>query len=307
MKKKVHQLARPQALNAYNSLSDDIDPVLRNGPGWTALSYRILLAFIFILISFSLIARVHTYADGVGFVRLGHYQQQIARQAGTIEHVLVDVGEYVVEGQILLEFYSQYEKDELKRAQEEYEAAVRRWLFQPDAENQVVQARERLNAAQIQREKFILRAAETGRINDIRVRSGQSVKPGQVLMTQGESQQSQSIHLYLPGQMRPKLAIGQRVVLEFHGHQFGHLELTLGQIDEELIGIDEARSHIGYGLGQVLALDGPIVCAVADLEAPYFEANGERYTLHEGMTAKAQVVLESEPLALAFIPDFDAQ
>lgn len=306
MKKKVHQLIRPQALEAYNKLSDGIDPVLQNGPSWTVWTYRILVACLLTAVLFSLIAQIHTYADGVGFVRLAHDQQVVAKSTGTVEQVRVNSGDWVAAGDVLVEFHARSEQNQLQQAENEYAATVRRWLFDPTTGDDVVQARNRMNTARARREERMVRAQAPGMVRDVRVRQGQPVTAGQVLVTQGEGQHQQTMNIFLPGQLRPRLEVGQKVILDFDGHRFAQKQLELSRIDSELIGIGEARGQIGFGLGDVLALEGPLIRAEAQIVDPYFDVRGERYPLHEGMTARAQVILETEPLALAFLPDFGA-
>lgn len=302
MSGSTDELFREPAIAARDRGDEDLDPVLRNAPDWTVWTYRILLACLAVATVFALVARMNNYADGTGVVHLGSDSRIVAREAGTVEAVHVASGDWVEADDILVEFHARRERDQLALAEENYAEAVRRWLLSYQDADQVVQTRSELRRAQAQLEELVIRAHGSGQVNDVRVRAGQPVVAGQVLLTQGAGHGQGGVSLFLPGHYRPRLAPGQQVSLEFPGHVHSRLTLELAHVDGELIGVEEARSRVGFGLGESLELSGALVRAEARLIEPMFAYQGREYPLHDGMIVTAQVLIGSEPLAYALVP-----
>lgn len=302
MSDKPDGLFREPAIIARDLGDEDLDPVLRNAPDWTVLTYRILLACLAIAVVFAMVARINNYADGTGVVLLGSDARIVAREAGTVEAVRVASGDWVEAGDVLVELHARRERDQLALAEQNYADAVRRWLLSYQDADQVVQTRSELRRAQAQLEELVVRAKVSGPVNDIRVRAGQPVVAGQVLLTQGAGAGQGGVSLFLPGHYRPRLAPGQMVSLEFPGHTHSRMTLELAHVDGELIGVEEARGRVGFGLGESLELSGALVRAEARLLEPVFVYQGREYPLHDGMIVTAQVLIGSEPLAYALIP-----
>lgn len=293
---------RTQALKARDETPDRAEPVLQIAPSWTRLTYRTLLLCLVGLLVYLALARISHFADGTAVIRIGGAQQVSALGSEVVERIHVRPGQQVEAGALLLEFHAREQRDQVEHARQEYLEAVHAWLLQPERAAAVADARGRLRVAEARLRERQLRAAAAGEISDVRVRPGQPVSPGQVLLTQGDSGGGNRATIFLPGQARPRLQEGQTVRLELHGHPFSRINLRLERIDSELIGIEEARSLLGFGLADVLSMSGTLVRAEARIDDPHFEAEGQRFRLHDGMTAQAQVELGSRPLALALVP-----
>ncbi|QOC22778.1 HlyD family efflux transporter periplasmic adaptor subunit [Wenzhouxiangella sp. AB-CW3] len=302
MSESSDSLFRPAALKARDEGDVELDSILRNGPGWTIWTYRVLVLVLVIAVVYALVARISTYADGQGVVRLGGDSQIVARISGTVDEVRVASGDWVEEGDVLVEFHSQRELDQYILARDNYRDAVQRWLLNHEQAEQVAQARADYRSAQSQLDELKVTAKSAGTVSDVRVRPGQPVVAGQVLLTQGDARGTNVVSLFLPGQLRPQIEPGQQVLLELLGYPQSRLELELEQVDSELIGVEEARGQIGYGLGDSLQLTGTLVHARARILDPVFEYQGRQYPLHDGMLVSGQVQIGSEPVAIALIP-----
>jgi len=302
MSESSESLFREPAIAARDRGDEDLDPILRNALDWTVWTYRILLACLGAALLFGLVARVNNYADGTGVITLGADSQIVARSAGTVDIIHVASGDWVEAGDPLMEFHSRRERDQLRLAEESYAEAVRRWLLSFEDADQVVNTRSELRRARSQLEELVIRAQGPGQVNDVRVRAGQPVAVGQVLLTQGLGDGLAGVSLFLPGHFRPRLAPGQTVALDFPGHTHSRMLLELAHVGSELIGVEEARGRIGFGLGESLELSGALVRAEARLLEPVFTYQGREYPLHDGMIVTAQVLIGSEPLAYALIP-----
>lgn len=302
MTKAGDSLYRAAALKARDDLSERTQPVLQIAPTWARATYRTLIFCLCATLLFVLFARVGHYADGTAVIRLGDARPISAHGPEVIERVHVRPGQKVAAGDLLVQFHAHEFQGQAEHAREEYTAAVQAWLLDPARAAAVADARSRLGAAQARLMDREVRAAQDGAISDVRVRAGQAVSAGQVLLTQAGAQGRDRVTLFLPGQIRPQLEEGQTVWLELHGHPLSRLELRLARIDSDVTGSEEARSLLGFGLADALSMSGTLVRAEALIEEAYFEAAGHRYRLHDGMTANAQVLLGRQPLLLALAP-----
>ena len=73
-------------------------------------------------------------------------------------------------------------------------------------------------------------------------------------------------------------------------------------VGDEVIGPTEVRRFLGPTLADSLALTGPVLLVEAQLPAPTFVVDDERYRYHEGMPVVAEVRVESESLLEMLVP-----
>src|SRR5204863_5637418 len=137
---------------------------------------------------------------------------------------------------------------------------------------------------------------EAGTVGDIRVRAGQNVAPGDVIMSIAGAEARFSVLALLPGQQRPGLREGQPLRLEFTGYQYVYKALTIEHGDSGIVGPSEIRRMLGPEIADSILVTGPVVLVHSRLHDTSFTSAGEVYHYFDGMHATARARIRSERL-----------
>ncbi len=303
-----HDLYRAEALDSYLEDAPTEGDLLRADPGWTRLTYRVLLAFVGLALLFCLLAQINEYAEGPAVVHFGDRAEIFARHEGTVQSILVKPDQQVAAGDLLLRFHSPNEAAEVLRLEQEFALRLRqrlRALSDPDAEQELISARTHLELARAKLEEFEVRAPRQGVVSDIRIRPGAHLPAGEPILTLVSDHEALAVLVFLPGQARPALAPGQELRLELAGYPGVHHDLVIESVDREIIGPAQARRALGSRISDAVQLEGPVVIATAILNSATFEADGKTLTLHDGMYGQAEVITRSRSLLLHLIPGLE--
>jgi membrane fusion protein (multidrug efflux system) len=74
-------------------------------------------------------------------------------------------------------------------------------------------------------------------------------------------------------------------------------------VSSDVLGAADARTrYLGERVGESLPVQGTVVVVEAHLASPTFEADGERYQLHDGMIGTAEIRLTSRSVLETVIP-----
>ena len=166
------------------------------------------------------------------------------------------------------------------------------------------QIRSARDSARLGVEARTLRAPHAGVVKEVLVRNGQRVEPGTVVLTVVEHASAEGIKViaFLPGSERPRLRAHQPLRLTLPGSRGARLLSEVRAISE-VLGAGEARARfLGDRLGDSLPLSGTVVVVEARLTSPEFEADGEKFQLHDGMIGLAEVQMQSRSLLQSLIP-----
>src|SRR5262249_29588037 len=160
------------------------------------------------------------------------------------------------------------------------------------------QIRSQRDSARISVESRTIRAPHAGTVKEVLVRNGQRVEPGTLVATIVENPGSEGLKViaFLPGGQRPRLRAHQAMRITLPGYRGAHLETEVRAVSE-VFGAAEARTRfLGERFTDSLPLAGPIVVVEGRLSSPEFEADGERFQLHDGMIGLAEVQMQSRSL-----------
>jgi GAF domain-containing protein len=279
--------------------------LLRADPTWIRWSYRLLVAVVAVGLLFSLLARIREYASGPAVVRMGGRTDVTATSDGTVSEVVVRPGQRVEAGRLLVRFHGAREAADLERIEREFELQLINRLrnpADPGAEQGLLTLRAERELARARLAEREVRAPRAGMVNDLRVRTGQRIGPGQVLLSLAGEGGDPVVLVLLPGQYRPLLKPGMDLRLELQGYQYIYQHLTVTSVENEVIGPAEARRYLGEEIADAVTLTGPVVLVSARLPSATFEVEGKTRRFHDGMWAQAEVRVRSERVLVALIP-----
>src|SRR5262249_16447230 len=181
-----NELFRDAALHAHFGSRSSHGNLLRISPGWTNWIYWLLVGVCLTVLLFLLFGRVNEYATGPSIIRGEDRIDIKAISGGTITEIAVKPGQRVAANQLLLRFYDIPEATELNRLNREYELELVKSLNSPHdaaAQQQLAFMREQIKplAARLQQRRIT--APHAGTIKDVRIRPGQLVAPGELLVS----------------------------------------------------------------------------------------------------------------------------
>ncbi|HBL30974.1 MAG TPA: hemolysin D, partial [Acidobacteria bacterium] len=150
------------------------------------------------------------------------------------------------------------------------------------------------------------RAPAAGAVDDVRVRPGQPVAPGQGLLTLSGAAGERTVVALLPGEFRPQLRPGMALRMELQGYRYAYQHLTVLDVGSEVVGPAEARRYLGDEIADAATLGGPVILVTARLPVATFQAEGKTRRYHDGMWGRAEVQVRSERILVALIPALKA-
>lgn len=300
------QLYRREALTHYATGRRPQGDVIRVAPRWAAWTYWLLLAILAAGLLYGIFGTIREYASGPAVIRFDEGRSVLTATApGTVSSISARVGERVRAGQLLATLYGAEEAAELKRIEQKIELQLIQRLRNP-ADESVGQALLDLRAeqelARTNLDERSVRAPSDGTVGDVRVRPGQYLSPGDVIMTLHGGGFDPSVLALLPGRFRPLLKEGMPLRLEVEGYRHEPQDLVVDGVGEEVIGPAEAARYLGSEISDTIRLDGPLVLVRARLESRSFEVDGQRFAYHDGMQGLAEVPVRSERILLVFFP-----
>jgi membrane fusion protein (multidrug efflux system) len=145
-------------------------------------------------------------------------------------------------------------------------------------------------------------APVAGIVGDVRIHPGQYLAVGTLVASIAESDAPAYLLVILPGYYRPYLRPGMPLRVELDGFHYEYRELAIESVGEQLIGPGELKRYLGPDLADTLETTGPVVLVRAPLPSRSFSVRGRTFEFFEGMPAKAQVAVRSEPIFVAMIP-----
>lgn len=300
---------RAEALRSHGEAAQP-GSVIRILPKWVPWTYRSMLALAVCAVLHLFIGRVNIYSKGPAVIRLLDRLELTAPRAGAIAAIHVTAGQTVERGQLLGRFEDDVARDALTRTEHAWTAAVRRHmadLTDAAAEAEVEQTRRELDDARDRLAEHEFRAPRSGVVTDLRIRAGQHMAPGDVLLSLAKHDQSNRVVVLLPGSDRPRIAPGMELRLELPGYPRNYQTVVIESAGDEVIGPDEARRFIGPARADALELDGPLVLVEASLPGPEFLAGEHWYRYHDGMPADAELAVRTVSIIELLIPTLEGR
>jgi membrane fusion protein (multidrug efflux system) len=296
---------RREALVHHSQGLGDRGNVLELSPAWTRLSYKLLLAVFVGGLIYSVLGSIYEYASGVAVIRVSDRTDVTSTIAGTTIEVEVSSGQTVAKGQLLARFYGARELANLTRIRHEFEVALAQRLRNPSdlaAERNLSSLRAQREQAEAELEERSVRAPRSGIISDLRIRPGQHLVPGDMILSLVDENPTLEVLAIFPGQYRPQIKHGMKIRLELTGYRYAYQHLQVEDVTQEVVGPSEARRMLGPGIGDAVALSGPVVFVRATLPMDHFESDGKSYRYHDGMQGLAEVRIRRERILTTLIP-----
>lgn len=298
------QLFRQEALNAY-ARPEAKGTLLKIQPLWARLTFWIVLAVLMTAGIGLALVDINDYASGPVLIQVRGLEDVTVTSQGRVSQVFVTRGQYVRQGDPLVEIEANIAEVERNRMEQEFRAQLAAGLMEPlnAGTRQVLSSlRTQVEMSQARLSERILRAPCDGQINDVRVRPNQYLSPGTVVASILRDGAEAFALAIVPGQYRPMVKPGQELRLEIAGFPFVYKYLEVTSVSDELVGPAEVRRVLGPELGDAVALQGTNVVVEAKLPASTFEVNGRTYNYYTGMPGTAWVKVRARNGWLVLLP-----
>jgi membrane fusion protein (multidrug efflux system) len=278
--------------------------VVRVHPGWVRAAYWLVLGALGGAITFAALAHVHQYAEGGAIVQFTGHDDVVAYEGGTISSLDVAPGQAVAAGQVVARLYDVQLDAQLRTATTNFEDHLVAYLQSPsdqavkDSLAAAVTARKQ--ADELARSRTLV-ASRKGVVKDVFVRSGQHVEAGKTLLTilrDGEPELGLVV-AFLPGAERPRLHVHQPLTLTLPGYRGARLTSQVTAISSVMPAKD-AKTQ--WPASENLPMADPVVVVESTLSTTHFEADDQRYDLHDGMSGIGEVQLASHSVLEIVIP-----
>jgi len=296
---------RSTALRARSSARIEGD-VLRLSPEWLPWAYvLVVVAFVGALI-FSAITDVHDWAHGPAVVRIAGRIDLTVPTSGLVKSIAVRAGQHVEAEQLLVEFASAPEQHELERATAEFDAALVKVLRDPADEmtrKELARARSQRAFAEAQARERGLKAPRAGTIREVRIRVGQSIAPGEIVLTLVEDDTRPTLVALLPAYAHPQLRPGMGLRFSPARFDFVHQDLVIQSVGDEVLGPSEIRRYLGPELADAVRVEEPSVIVTALLPTEGFWCSGKAYRFTQGLPGEARARLRTRSLLMTLLPE----
>jgi membrane fusion protein (multidrug efflux system) len=299
-------LFSPEAL-AHHAAGGAESDLLRYDRRWPRRVYALLLMAASVAFLFVSLFGIDEYANGPALVRVDGRRMITATAPATVASVEVQPAQAVEVGSVLVRMYNADEANELARATREFDLELVRMLRDPgDAQTKLALAS--LRAARDQARNIvdsrIVRADVRGHVSDVRVRKGQHVNAGEVLVALApEGEAHVSVVAMVSAQYRPLLKNGARMRFELEGFRFEYADLVVNEVSTEAVGPAEVQRFLGQERGDAVALDpGAKVLVTARIPTTTFSSEGQVYGYFDGLIGSAAIRVRRQTILALLIP-----
>ena len=122
----------------------------------------------------------------------------------------------------------------------------------------------------------IIRAPQAGTISDVRIRPGQQLQPGDVLLSLVDADAPCVVIAMVPGHFRPQLAKGMSLRLELDGYRYAYRDVVIDAIGDEIVGPAELKTLPGPRARRHDGCAGPTLLVQAHLPSNTCPARVEK-------------------------------
>lgn len=296
-------LYRPEALESHRTRGQE-GALAELSPRWVKITYPVLVAALATALVVGAVVHVPTYSSGIGFV-VYEGARVTAPAPGTVDAILVEPGQEVRAGQVLVRLHSAQEEGALRQAKADLDATTATFLFDVQDEN----ARKKLASAQASYERArsevdarTVRARKAGVVSYIRVHVSQGLTLGDHILSIVDPGTQPEVIAFLPGTDRPRLRAGMDLQVALDGYTKGREAAKIKSVSKEAMGAQAVRAEIGPELADALKLDGSYVIVRATLPSRTFKTEHRTYRYYHGMPAKTEVRIESKRFLVTLLP-----
>lgn len=306
MERPAEQLFRSEAI-AHHEGGEKLGDVLRLDPKWSRITGTLLGAAVLGFFLFIALVGVDDYASGPVVIRVDGRRMITSTTATAVEAVLVSAGQWVEQGQEVVRLKDAEEKSELLRAERDFDNQLLRVLRDPNDHG----AKESLSALRARRDQAknavdarTIKAPVAGHVSDVRVRVGQSINPGEVMLAvTAPGEAKVSAVAMVPASFRPMLNRGSKMRFDLEGFKFDYTDVDVEEVSSEAIGGREVQRLLGNEKADAVMLDtGAHVIVTAKIPTATFASEGQSYAYFDGLTGTAEIRVRREPLLVILVP-----
>jgi membrane fusion protein (multidrug efflux system) len=280
--------------------------ILRLSPEWIGWAYWVLLICLMTALLFSGVTRIHDWTSGTAVVRLIGRRDLTALAPGTVASIDVRPGQHVEPEQILVRFWGVDEQRALQGATGEFEAVLLKVLRDPFDEatrKELARTRIQKQLAEARLADRAVRAPHAGTVTEVRIRPGQLLQAGDIILTLVNDQTKPQVVVLLPGHALPEVKVGMPMRFEPSKFEFAYQSLVVESIGTEVLGPSEIRRYLGPELADAVEIQGPSFIVTATLPSMSFMSDHKTYLFSQGLPGRAQVRLRSRNILMAFVPE----
>jgi GAF domain-containing protein len=299
---QADQPFRVEALAQRFGADERPGDVLRLSPAWTGATYAVLLAAFALALIGSLVFHVREYATGQAVIRFEDKSDLTTAREGVVAALSTRPGDVVVKGQSLVQLTFAAESAEVERLGREFDLQLAALLREPvnqSARAQLATIRAQREAAEARLSERTLHAPRDGIVSGVRVRVGQKINAGDVVLSLVGDKDIHVIAL-LPGRYRAELKPGTTLRFQLSGYEHVYQTNAVDAVGE-VVSAQEALRFVG--LEPTPPPDsGPVVLVRSRLQRATYEAGDRTYRYHDGMPGTAEVAVRSEPVLVTLVP-----
>lgn len=302
-------LYRPEALD-YHRKKGSEGVITDLQPMWIKRAYPLLIGAIIVAMIFGIVIRVPTYSSGFGIIRYPG-TPVVTLSQGNLEKISVQAGDIVTKGQIVAKLSSPKEDADYEQFLADAENARQQYLF----DDQDEQARKSVKTASIALthakaavDQRYIRSSADGRVSDIHSAEGDPVSAGFTLMTIVKPGTMPEELAFLPASDRPRIKMEMKLQVGIDGFSKKRPKLTITDISNDAFGAADVRRQVGQSAADTLKIpnDGASYIRVTGkFETDRFTIGRREFQLHENMSTKAEIQIESKPFFASIFPLFE--
>jgi HlyD family secretion protein len=302
------EIFRAEALQHHHQ-ADFYGEVLLISPAWVRWAGWVVAAAVVLPLAFAILGSTHEYATGPAILRVDDRVDVRARSSESVSVLNVAPGIRVKRGDILLRFYAAPEEAAVERAEHEFQLQLVASLRDPGdqgARQALVRLRVERDYANARMDERTVRAPTDGIVSEVRIRVGQHLTPGDIVVTVTPERPSISVIAVLPGSYRPQLHAGMTMRWEPQGYRYAYQDVVVDWVSDDVIGPQEAKRFVGEAIADAVIVEGAVVLVRGRLASTRFRSEGERYLFHDGMTGRAEARVRKVPIILMLVPALHA-
>lgn len=279
--------------------------VVRLSPIWKRWAYSVLATALATGLLYGVFATMYEYATGPAVVWVTGRTELTSPVSSTVSSIEVRPGQRVESGAVLVRFHAAREEAELDRIRREFDLELVKTLRDPsdhDARKKLTSLRAQLELAAARLDELSLRAPRAGVIGDVRIRPGQLIEAGDIVVSLIDEDPRCSIVAMLPAQHRPQLRPGMTLRFEVTGYRYAYQDLVIESVAAQIIGPAEVKRYLGQEIADTVAVEGPVVLVEARLSSPTFRVDDRSFEFFHGMNGVAEARVRKERILVAMLP-----
>ncbi len=297
-------LFRREALLHHAGSQGSLGEPLRVPPPWMRRTFWLFITLLVASAMAMVIFRIAEYATGPAIVRVHNKVSLVAQVPGSVREVYVKPNQRVYAGQVLVQLHDAEERSMQARVRGDFENTLLARLRSP-GDNSVSASLSSIRAQLEETEHRLrekqIRAPQDGVIGDVRAQPGFALQVGDEILSMTAANYRYFLTALVPGRWRPKLRVGQTVLLTLSGYT-DPVALRVSSVGDEIVGPLESRRYLGKEAADAVAIGESMVALEAEIATPTFVDDNETYGFHEGMVGLAEVRVGEERVIFALVP-----